>query len=419
MSASLPPIFIGVIAFFIVFIIFVLLTALLYSRGKVVRIWSKIVPYFPRMKNNRAMRVKIHRSELVKALTPDIEKTLDNLIFVDVVNQTKRTDVPEDLCEYWKSIKKDSSKFRIWCHSFKRTWHVKRLGIKGRTVYAYCLFTIEEMAKQFGRHTLLQGRFTNEPTFVYDPSLEQYIQKQVIEAELRGETLTSQQLKNLKKDFKYDKRKTYLATLFVPTTLSDVEENALMERLSNFGNSLKIIMYGLDAFGTKLAKYDILEYTVKRMLKIQRQMELKIHAVKDVVGHKCIELDELEDINKQLKIPARFSPMHEEFPVIPTPKVSEGPTTQFKKKLENASILDFMFWVITLITIIFGLAFTIFGAVLLVTGSSSGIPLIAIGVIFNIVFFVSYLWKKRGEQVPQVKPTKPFEPKKEVSESGE
>jgi len=418
MSASFPPIFIGVIAFFIVFIIFVLLTALLYSKGEVVRIWAKRVSYFHRMKNNRAMRVKIRR-ELIQALTPDIEKILDKLIFVDVKNQKKNPDVPEDLVEYWTNIKADLSKFKIWCYHFKRSWNVERLGVKGRTVYAFCIFAVEEMAKKFGRHTLLQGRFIEEPLLVHAPSLEQYIDKQVQKAELRGEQLTSVQLKKLRKSYKHNSKETYLATLFVPTTLSDVEENALMGRISDFGNSLKIIMYGLDAFGTKLAKYDILEYTVKRMLKIQRQMELKIHAVKDVVGHKCIELDEMEDINKQLKIPARFSPMHEEFPVIPTPKAEAGPTTQFKKKLENASILDFMFWVITLITIIFGLAFTIFGAVLLVTGSSSGIPLIAIGVIFNIVFFVSYLWKKRGEQVPQVKPTKPFEPKKEVSESGE
>jgi len=407
------PIFIGVIAFFVVFIIFVLLTALLYSKGEVVRIWAKRVSYFHRMKNNRAMRVKIRR-ELIQALTPDIEKILDKLIFVDVKNQKKNPDVPEDLVEYWTNIKADLSKFKIWCYHFKRSWNVERLGVKGRTVYAFCIFAVEEMAKKFGRHTLLQGRFIEEPLLVHAPSLEQYIDKQVQKAELRGEQLTSVQLKKLRKSYKHNSKETYLATIFIPTTLSEVAENELMGRLSDFGEMFKLNLLSLKTYATKLAKFEVYEYAVRNMMEKRRQMELIIYKLKNVAGYKSDSLNELEDVVQQMKVPVSISPKHEPFPVIPQPKAEAGSTVQIKKKLEDTSLIDFLLLAIIMV----GLAITVMGAVMSALNLSM-LPILIVGFAFDAVFIPIYVLKKRSEQVPQVKPTKPFEPKKEVSESGE
>lgn len=423
MSVGLLPVFVGVFFAVIVVIVFVIFGFALYSRGEVVRVYlDRIPPYFPKIKRTRSMRLKLDK-ELIQSLTPEIKKILDGLFFTKAKSENENKsekkeelaqnpDVPKELFESWKKLREDPSRFQIWCYRFNRRWGIKHLGVKGRTIYTYCFFSLEEMVKKRGRHKTIDGFFSDDYLLVHAPSLEQYIQKQVEEAELRGEQITPAQLKNLKKSYKHNSEETYLANLFIPTTLHVTEKTELMDRFSGFTNIFKIAMYALHVLGSEVAKVELLKAATRDMLKVQREMKQGVHTQRDLVGHKTTELGSLEDQLKGLKIPSTFSPKHEAFPVIPTPKAEPGLGIQFKKKVESTSLLDFIFWVMTLIAIIFGMAFTIFGGVLSVAGrASSGIPLVAIGAVFLVVFFVSYLLKKRSEPAPSVKPKSVEQPK--------
>lgn len=443
MSAVLPPIFLGIVFAIIAFIIFVIAALAIYTRGEVVRVYADVVSYF-RMKEDRFLRLRIHKS-LIQTLTPDLINIFDELIFsstdkkicpvckktvvpkqVDTAGGkryqcscnftaklkgfmnffVKRDDIEEDLFDWWKKAREDPSIFKIWCYRFNRPW--RYLGIKGRTVYAYCLFSLEEMIKKRGRHKEIDGLFQESPTFVYDPSVEKWTQRQIAKSKFK---LDDEQLKNIVKSFKFWGEESYIATIFTPTRLSISEKSALKGRLRDFDNRFLSVLLGYRVFGAKLPKFEIYKQAFENMVEAGRLFNLELHTLKDVIGHGSQQYGRLETINKLMRVPVKINPTYEPLPIGFQHPKEKGKTFAVKKAVKEAVSSPFEF--MNMFMILLGTAFSILafgGSMFNVT--NWGIFLIAVMFLFSSVGLL-YL-RKRNEPV-----IKKPEPKKEVESSNE
>jgi len=401
-AAPVPDAFVGVIAVIVFIVLVGIFSLALYSKGEVVRFWGRKVSYFTRMKNHRSLRVKIHR-ELIQTLTPNIEKILDELIFSDAKKKLKNDDVPKKLFEWWKKVKANRSKFQIWCYRFNRSWRYG--GIRGRLVYCYCLFSMEEMAKKLGLHMFVQGQFLSKPLYVHAPTLEEYISKQLQRPEMQKKRQNPKTLKNLTKSYKFRGKGTYLATIFFPTALNISEESELSGRIEGLGNWFKIVTLGLRTFATKLANYETLKYTTDNIIEARRILELQIHDLKDVIGHESEQYQNLETVSKLLKIPVKITSLYEPLPTSVSRRKPEGAATESIKEATQAILTDplmFFNWIM----LIFGTAFSFIGF-MLVIGDAKAWPMFLGGVMMlSIGVFLLYL-RKRGEP-PPTKKSKPF-----------
>ncbi|MCW4015453.1 MAG: hypothetical protein NWF06_03705, partial [Candidatus Bathyarchaeota archaeon] len=194
----------SVVVIFVLFILFLLIRV----KGERFVLWcEKAVPYFRHMKAGRPFGVRWKREELISEITPNLVQTLDGLIFKDnqdgVADEERevRVGIDSDFAEYWKKVRASSSEIKIWCYAFNRPWYIEDTGEKGRYVYAYCLFSLSEMVRKFGRKNVIEGLFAETPLDVYDPTLEEKIVEAREKAKLKGKTPTVKQLKNVKKTY--------------------------------------------------------------------------------------------------------------------------------------------------------------------------------------------------------------------------
>jgi len=399
--SAITPIFIAVVLGIVAFILFMIAALALYSRGKVVRIYADIVSYF-RMKETLPMRLRLHK-ELIETLSSEIKDVFDKIIFKDpkAEKKVKNSGVDDEMFDWWVKAREDPSSFKIWCYRFTRPW--RYLGVKGRTVYAFCIFSLEEMIKKRGRKDTIDGVFQENPIVRHDPSLEKFTQRQIEKSEFK---LDDKQLKNIVKNFKFWGEEPYLATIFTPTSLSISEKSELKQRLTNFNNRFKTVLLGLRVFGTELVEYQTMKYAMDNIIEARRLFEKELHTLKEILGRKSKQYRNLETINKMLTVSVNVNPNTP----LPTsgfhPPVKEKTIFTAAKEKAKAPFSGVEFF--NYCMLFFGVVFTFATFVsCLFNATNWGIFLIATLIMITAVGLLN--WRKRYEPSPVKKPEKPEE----------
>jgi len=262
----LPIIFVSLIFLIILFFIFII-----RHRGEAVRFWVQPVPYFRGIRHNRPIKLKITRG-VGRTLDKNLVKTFDRIIFEtkegspsQVVTEKKAKDVPEDLFEAWKEIRQHPEKYTIWAFFFMRRWRTPQ-GLKGRWVYAYSLFSIEEMAKDYLRHRLVQGVFVEKPLGVhYPPTKDEWVLSKIKEDTAKGLKLSKDRVRAYEKEYRRISKEKWLALVFHPTVTA-IGQAEVMNRLTGFENLMAVTAHAMNALGTELAKYKALAHFSLRCL---------------------------------------------------------------------------------------------------------------------------------------------------------
>ena len=350
-------------------------------RGKRIRLWIRPISCFPRVKRDRPMKIK-YILDVVHTLSPLLCK-----IFDETMKSLGDTDKDKELKRAWKKIKENKSSFTIWCIIFKKPWIVA--GEKGRLVFAFSLFSPEEMTHRLYRKDYIKCLLLYPPLKVHHPIPKtEWIKIKMDEAEANGNILTSELLKKIDKSYRYINKEHWISFILYPTMLSATGEVDLLERLEGFEDIFKISISTQKENATKLAKYEVLDKAVADFEVTKRELKKKINEMDDAnITVTKQKQDLLHTLNMQtLKINVNSGGIP--YPVIPTKKAKEakGPANSIKKAFRSIDYID----LVLIIGIILGLPLTIAG---LVTTEA------IIALVSGAIFFgstVIYLWKKRN-----------------------
>jgi len=423
-------IFVGAMIAVVMFIIIAGFGLLLYCRGKVVRVLADAVSYFV-MKSDRALRLSFH-PELIITLTPKIEKVLDALVFskpeirgikckcgevvipkkigehsvgdslsckcgvnfpyrhpTEIIQEAVKNDgISEEVFKWWLNVKTDRSKFQIWCYRFTRPW--KYFGIKGRTVYCYCLYPLEEMMKKIGRREYIIGKFLPKPIDVYAPNMEEWTDDQL--KKLQKNELSAKVLESINKSYSFFGKEPYLATMFFPT-LTVTQESEFSDRIEGMGNWLKTLFLKM-ADIRKLAEFDTYKQIADNAIEERRIMAEKLHNLGDVVDRETDAYQALELAFKESKIPFKISTTLESLPSY-RPQKEKG-SVIFQKvtaKVKNAlNPVEVMAWIL----LVLGAPFSI---IAFVGGIFSSVnwAFFLIATMMLILGVVMMYWRYRNE----------------------
>ena len=312
---------VAILFFFGLFIFF-----LLRVRGEVVRLWvANIVPYFPRMKLHRPLRIKIRRG-ILQTLNTEIINVINHALFTlkeDV--ETVREGVPEELADKWKEIRDNPAKHVIWTTFAKRRWRYK--GQKGRWVFFYHFFPHDEMTLRFGRHKVWRVKLLATPIGFHAPTKNEWLK-------MRIQSLPKEQQKSLsksviqafEKEYKREvKGRKWLLVMLHPTvTLTG--EAQVIERLEGFQSLLPIIAHTMRTLGTKLAKFDALLASVKGFRGTQIEYRRMIEGLVDDLGRTVTQVQTLQRSLKEKRIPVVLSPTASPLPMMPSARPVEKPS---------------------------------------------------------------------------------------------
>jgi len=377
--------FLGMLGF--IFLVFLVL----YSRGEVIRLWTHPIACFPRIKSNRPTRIKV-TSHVVQTLSDKLIDIFDEAIYESVKEKKLRNKSTKELAESWEKIKVNPKNFTIWCLRFKKRWCIA--GERGKLVFAFSLFSLEEMTHQYGRNKLIKAILLHPPLKVHHPiPKKEWINMRINEAKANGSVITPELRKKIEKAYRLTPKESWISLIIRPTMLSTIEEAELVEKSVGFGNLFRIAVNAMRETSTKLANYEVYEHAVSNMLEVKRRMEKLIHELEDDKGHNARVIQQLRHQMKMITVPMRVSPDMEPFPSsIPrADKEEKGSVNEVKKQLKKLDGIEFML----LILILFGVVFTCVGAgIIMGTGKWE---LLAIGCLLDISGIGLYMLKKRND----------------------
>jgi hypothetical protein len=349
MSGDLPTLFIGAIGVIFIVVVCALIGLAWYSRGEVVRILvSRQIPCFPRLKPSRPLRVRISKF-VVQNLSSDVVKIFDETIFdgVDEKNKPKlASGISDELAVAWTKIKSDPSRFTIWCYRFKRAWRTPD-GIRGVWVYAFSLFSLEEMAQKYGRHSLLRGVFSYPPLYVHDPpSKDAWVQMRIAEAKAKGaKGITTEMVKKFSDGYRYVGKDRWISLIFHPTMLTVTREAELIDRTNGFGSLFTVAVHSLKVHATEFAEYLVLKNSADNLREVKRTLEYEIHKLADELGSESAHVRSLEHAIKLLRTPMKVNPDNEPYPspafVVPIPE-DKGAVSGLKKAINKISVFELL-----------------------------------------------------------------------------
>lgn len=313
-----------------------LLFLVVRGRGDLVRLWSSnVVPYFKRMRWNKPLRLKVRR-DIGQTMNSDIVKLIDSVMFKDGSTDAKKSDeIPTNLFESWKAIRLHPERYSIWGTFFKRAWKLPD-GLKGRWVFLYHLFPLEEMTKRYGRHQLIQGVLLPQPMSVHaPPTKEQWCDLRLKEDLTKGIRPDQKRIKAYMKEWRKLTKEKWLNLFFYPTVTVTSEAQTL-ERLQGFANFVTIGAYLMRVSGEKLAKFEYLAGFAEHSQKFMEIAQNELHGLADKLGKKDVTLRELDRAIKELGIPVKISPDFAPMPYFPhTPTPVEKPSRLKAQLPEN------------------------------------------------------------------------------------
>ena len=375
---------------FLVFLgIFAFAFLVLRMRGTVIYLWVPSMPCFPHLKSNRPMRTKIS-VDVVHTLGPVLRNIFD---------ETLKTTKDKELLNSWKKIKENENNFTIWGLRFTKHWTVA--GETGKTVFAFSLFSPEEMIHLYGRRKLIKAILLHPPLNVHHPiPKKEWIQKRVDEAIANGRKITPELRKQIKKSHRNAPKEPWISFILHPTMLSEVEEAELVERLVGFEDLFKISVNTQKESATKLAKFVVYENAVKNFDEMKRQLRIQIHNMDESNKTMARQKQDLTHTLNRYSLKMKVSSGGEPLPTVPEKNINQenGAIKEVKQKINDLDYVEAFLAVLAIL----GLGCTIFGATL-TAATASAWPLLVSGVLLIIVGVGGYMWKKRNE--PQTKKT--------------
>ena len=361
---GLPFEFIIIVLGIFVFFFILIIALIIYARGEIYRFWTPPVPYFRRVKHNKPMRLKITRG-VAQTLNETLVKIIGETIFQteqkgnpsQTTEPQIREGVPNSLVEMWKKIREHPEKYTIWSFYFTRRWRTPQ-GDRGRWVFAYCLFSLEEITKRLGRHKLVQGVFLENPLDVHTPpTKEQWVLRRISEDRAKGLKPTRDRVKVYEKEYRRIVKEKWLNLVFHPT-VTVMKEAEVMGRLRGFENLMAITAHAMNVLGTKLAEYEQYKHFALGREEYERQLGKQLHETQDKLGTAMQTIHSLSRGIKETTTPTFISQEHAPLPTTPFPQppYAEKPS-RVKKLFGGLSEVDILNWALIAV----GLFATVFG----------------------------------------------------------
>lgn len=392
---GMPIEFAFVVLGIIIFMFMLLIFIFIRIRGEVYRLWVNSVPYFHKIKPNRPLRIKVTRG-LALTLTKNLVEIVDKTIYKPVketnpkkkIKLEKLPGVPDSLVEMWEKIRENPEKYSIWSFYFTKRWRTPD-GNRGRWVFAYCLFSLEEMTKQLGRHKMVQGVFLEKPLSVHVPSTkDEWVQSKLKEDREKGLKPTAEQVKKYEKEYRRILKEKWLNIIFHPT-VTVIKESEVMDRVTGFENVMAVTTHVMSELGTKLAKFEVYKYYFLSSQELIRNLQQVAHKVADRLGRESQLSQQLNRTIKELRTPVHISTEGAPWPSVSAPPPPEKPRGA-RAFFTGINELDLINWLIIGI----GLFSTISGIAIYVANPKM-IGTLVVGALLLLVGFIMFAWRKR------------------------
>lgn len=384
---------VGVIGFLMALVVIVLWRV----KGEVIRVWAvNTVSYFPRMKTNRWMRVKIERGVL-QTLNSDIVRLIDAALLELQDKEAKGTaleakaDVPKELGEKWLKLRGTPEELTIWTTFTKKRWRWH--GEKGLWVYIYHLFSHDEMTLHFKRHRIWRVHLLPQPIGVYAPSKRDWVVRRLQEAKAKGKPLTNDLKKSFEREYtRQVKGQKWLLVMLHPTVTA-MGEAQTVERVEGFQSFLPVIAHAMGTAGGKLAKYESAVQTAKGFMQTEKGYASMVHELSDEVGKKARLIHTQAYALKEKSIPTVYSPESS-----PMPFVQPSPPKQEPSGLRR-TLAQELNWIY--VVMFMGFAMTFFGVLQYATDPQN-FGLLAFGTIIFLAG-VFFWWRDKKTKTPILK----------------